>query len=256
MILRRCAKAHAAPMIIKFTKLIKMAKKYVSKKRKSSTVNKFNKRARRSTPKYKISKSLKTGTIQGFPAKMVFKHKYADQISLTDSAATVHYQFAANGMFDPNVTGTGHQPLYFDQMTALYNHYHVIGSKAKFTIVPVGTSVQMPYKVITWVNDDTSATGDTLATTEFKGSKTRLCTGGVNPSKIVTTNKWSAKKVFGGSVLGNDKLKGNAASNPDELSYYHITFKTLDGTSSVSVWVMIEILYVAVWTELKEIASS
>lgn len=197
------------------------------------------------------------GKIVGFPKKFTFKHKYSEIITLQDTGAgAVNYQFSCNGMFDPNITGTGHQPMYFDQISAIYNHYTVIGSKIRYRIVPAGTAVQNPYKIVTWINDDTTTTGGTDSFSENKFASTRLCTGGVNPSQIVLTKKWSAKKFFGGSVLANDQLKGTAAANPAEQSYFQITFRTLDLASTVSVFVYVEIEYVAVWHELKELSSS
>lgn len=38
------------------------------------------------------------------------------------------YDFKANGLYDPNTTGFGHQPYGFDQWSALYRTYHVISS--------------------------------------------------------------------------------------------------------------------------------
>ena len=44
----------------------------------------------------------------------------------------------------PNHTGVGHQPLYFDQLMTIYNHYIVIGAKitVKFYSVPCYYSSQ------------------------------------------------------------------------------------------------------------------
>lgn len=39
------------------------------------------------------------------------------------------YTFSLNGLFDPNVTGTGHQPARFDQLMAMYELYCVYGAK-------------------------------------------------------------------------------------------------------------------------------
>ena len=41
--------------------------------------------------------------------------------------------FTCNGLYDPDVSGTGHQPRGFDQMMALYDHYVV--TKCKMTVM-------------------------------------------------------------------------------------------------------------------------
>lgn len=184
-----------------------------------------------------------------------FKHKYVETIDLTDTGGAQNYQYSCNGMYDPNITGVGHQPMYFDQCTALYNHYTVIGSKIKWTVIPAGTTVQEPYRIITWINDDSTTTGNVNALAENKFAKVRLCTGGVNPSKITLTQKWSAKKFFG-NVMANDQLKGDSSTNPAEQSYFQVTFRSMDGVSTVQIWLQVEIEYIAIWRELREIAGS
>jgi len=205
--------------------------------------------------KYTASPSLSM-LGRGFPMKLTFKHKYVEQVLMTDGGGMVHYQFRANGMYDPNITQTGTRPLYYNTLIAVYNHYTVIGSKIKYTIVPTGTTVQVPYKVISFINDDSTTSGGLQSMSEYRGSKVRVCQGGVNPDKIIVTNKWSAKKTFGGSVLANDDLRGNASGDPTEQSVFQLTLRTLDQVSSVSVHVLVEIEYIAVWRELKDISAS
>lgn len=195
------------------------------------------------------------GRTLGFPKMLKFKHKYWEQVNLTDSGGFVHYQFSCNGMYDPNTTGVGHQPMYYDQLAELYDHYTVIGSRVKWTIVPAGTSVQAPFKITTWINDDTLTTGAAASFSENKFAQTRICQGGVNPEKIVLYQNWSAKKFFG-NVLANDELKGGTSANPIEQSHYQISFRTLDGVSSVAIHAIAEVTYIAIWRELKELGSS
>lgn len=200
-------------------------------------------------------RGTQVGRTLGFPKMLKFQHKYWEQLSLTDSGGYVHHQFSCNGMYDPNTTGVGHQPMYYDQLAALYDHYTVIGSKIKWTIVPQGTSVQAPYKITTWINDDTATTGASASFQENKFAQTRICQGGVNPDRIVLTQKWSAKKFFG-NVLANDELKGGTSANLIEQSHFQISFRSLDGVSTISVYAIAEITYIAIWRELKELGSS
>jgi len=170
------------------------------------------------------------------------------------SGALSNYQFSCNGLYDPNISGTGHQPLYFDQMTALYNHYTVIGSKINIRVVPTAASEDLFYAGA-YINDDATAIySDHSAITENS-----LGVGKVVPasSQDVTSfsRKWSAKKMFGGSVLNNTLMKGTSVANPTEQSYYNLVVQAI-GTASVTATVFVDITYIAVWTELKEVAQS
>uniref|UniRef100_UPI00404866D8 hypothetical protein n=1 Tax=Polynucleobacter sp. TaxID=2029855 RepID=UPI00404866D8 len=58
---------------------------------------------------------------------------YADDISLNAGAGVADsWVFSANGLTDPNITGTGAQPRGFDEMMALYRTYLV--THAKITV--------------------------------------------------------------------------------------------------------------------------
>lgn len=56
---------------------------------------------------------------------------YRETILLSSTALlpTAFNNFSMNSLFDPNRTGTGHQPYGFDQMTTFYNRYYVTGAK-------------------------------------------------------------------------------------------------------------------------------
>ena len=48
------------------------------------------------------------------------------------------YAFRANGLYDPDVTGTGHQPYGFDQYMVLYQRYKVLRSRITVSFAPSG----------------------------------------------------------------------------------------------------------------------
>lgn len=61
---------------------------------------------------------------------------YSDNVQIvgTSTAALLSYLFRCNSLFDPDQSGTGHQPYLFDQWAALYPSYLVIRSHAKITV--------------------------------------------------------------------------------------------------------------------------
>jgi len=217
---------------------------------------KYIKKTARKNPTYNKT-TVSAGL--GFPKRMVMTHKYVELINLTSTSGVIQkYLYSANGMYDPNITGTGHQPTYFDQMSALYNHYTVIGSKIKVRVTPVATNEDVSY-VGMYLDDDTTTTN--IIDTSTLGEATKGTVRQIPPNSnnsYYFSGKWSAKKTFGGSILGNDNLQGNIAANPTEQSYWVLASQAGGGLAAVdtSVQCYIEISYIAVWEELKQVAQS
>lgn len=191
----------------------------------------------------------------GFPKKMTMTHKYTQTVLMTSTTGVMqNLNWSCNGLFNPFITGTGHQPMYFDQMGALYNHYTVIGSSCKFKLVPSSGS-QLAMVVGAYVNDDTTSQL-AINTIGEQSTGTRILIGADSDKNYTIRKKWSAKKWFGGSVLANNDLEGTTVGNPNEQSYYSFFLQAADATDTVSIWVDVEISYIAVWAELKDIAGS
>lgn len=194
---------------------------------------------------------------QGFPKKMVMKHRYHETIDIvSNSGAIGSAVISANGMYDPNVGGAGHQPYYFDQMAALYNHFTVIGSKITVTFNQRSTGNTTATCAI-HKNDDAAfgpLSMDTMI--EMNSGKFKVLPAGGGYKTCTLTNSWSAKKMFGGSTMGNDQLRGNASTNPAEQTMYVITSQPTDILSTQTVVAEILVEYIAVWTELKDISGS
>jgi len=70
--------------------------------------------------------------------KMVFSEVFPSVVVASDvSGSLFSWQYNANGMSDPNVTGGGHLPLGMDQLYPFYNNYYVKRAK----IIIEGTMV-------------------------------------------------------------------------------------------------------------------
>lgn len=196
----------------------------------------------------------------GLPQKVMVKHKYVTTYATTiGSGLTPTYVVMnANGMYDPEVALGGHQPMYFDQYAGLYNHYTVIGSRVKFTISNGDTQEsQYSYSLVAYRDDDgnppSSATMEGLAE-QTQGNRLVTIPGGAN-NIYSSSLSFSAKKTFGGSILGNPNLRGSATSNPTEGQYFVLALRAGVGTGA-NVVITAHIEYVAIWTELKDVAQS
>lgn len=229
-------------------------------KMKKSKARKGVKKSKSTTRKSKSTRVPRNRAIinvgQGFPKKMVMSHKYSEVVVPTcTSGALSTYTFSCNGMYDPNITGTGHQPMYFDQLGALYDHYTVIGSKCTFKITHLVTT-NYSARVGAFINDDSTVTPGTMnALTENSLSKHRLLAAG-QLVPVIFQLKWSAKKYFGGTVMSNINLQGTTSANPTEQSMFTIMVQPTDEVTTQTYVVEVDIEYIAVWDELKDIASS
>ncbi len=62
-----------------------------------------------------------------WPTRTVTRLDYTDQLDIVCTSGVLSvYTFNSNGLYDPDQTGTGHQPLGFDQYAAQYNRYRVL----------------------------------------------------------------------------------------------------------------------------------
>lgn len=193
---------------------------------------------------------------KGFPKRLQITHKYNENVRLNSvSGALALWRFSCNALFDPNITGGGHKPMYFNQLAAIYDHYCVIGAKIKITIMP-DFAVTLPTAYGINVNDDTTVTASTAADfSEQTQSKIHYFTFNNSDPKHLSAT-WSAKKFFGGSILANDELQGSATSVPQEQSYFVLYLQAVDQISTASAYAAVDVEYITIWKELKDIAGS
>lgn len=217
----------------------------------------------RRTRKYRARRNKKTvinrsivNLGQGLPKKIMVTHRYRESFPVTSTTGGIgNYLFSCNGLYDPNTTGSGHQPMYYDQFSALYDQYTVIGSRITYLIVP-STSSTVPVKIGVFINDDTTSTPTSVDNiSELPSGKMYILPQNSTKTLVIRKN-WSAKKTFGGSVLGNDSLQGTISTNPSEQSYYQISMQSIDSFSTCTIFVQALVEYIVIWDELRDIAGS
>lgn len=129
--------------------------------------------------------------------------------------------FSANGMYDPDITGTGHQPMGFDEYMNLYDHYTVVGSRARVDFINGGAQ---PYYAFLAVRDTSSTTADSRVIIENGYVDYGVINGSTLDRAMVTLKQNVDIGDFLGrrDPLSDSELKGTASSNPAEQVYYHI----------------------------------
>lgn len=192
-----------------------------------------------------------------FPPKLFTTLRYSEQVVVNcadSNNGCGTYIWSANNLYDPNYTGTGHQPMYYDQLTGIYNHWTVVSSKITATIVRASNPVQLQCVLV--LDDDAAlGTSNNINTlTERADATYGSCDPG-NGLLLKMTKTFSAKKWFGANPLANDNLQGSVSTGPSEGVYYGLMVQDITGTSqSVAVHVFME--FNVVWDELASVAAS
>ncbi len=201
----------------------------------------------------------KSGVPRGIiPNTRLVKHRYIDNdvyLNSTSGGSPASYIFSANGMFDPDITGVGHQPLAFDEMTTLYNHYTVVGCKITYTIVSQDNGYA--HVVAVKLSTDTTPTSDMENLLEngkcrwailprADGGVVSKLTLRVNPNKFLGISK----------PMSEDDLKGTAAANPAKQAYLQLSCGPLQPVDTYGVRGQVTIEYTAVWSSPKLLTES
>lgn len=142
-------------------------------------------------------------------------------ITSTAGALSSDETYRANGCYDPYAGAGGTQPRFFDQMTAMYRNWMVLGSKITLFLgfgAASSTSSDMQVSIV--LKDGSTAVANAKDILEAPRVRTKLMTAGQD-NKILT-HKYSYKMAGNKSPLDNENLWGTASADPTEQFYYHI----------------------------------
>lgn len=203
---------------------------------------------------------------RAFPKSMTTKLKYVETVVLnaTANGAPVNYHFRANSIYDPNLTGTGHQPMGRDQFALIYDHYTVIGAKMTVKYYSQATNTQ---NVAMWcgtVLQDTTNTLTSLPAILEQGNAKGgiLMTSSTSGRQGAKTSQfYSPRKMFrmgSGSIVGNQRIIGPIGGNPNEDAIFTLLVVQPDGsgTDPNPITALVEIEYIVTFSERKSLASS
>jgi hypothetical protein len=191
------------------------------------------------------------------PSRLHAKLKYVSPVTLTSGVTPGVHVFSANGCYDPDITGTGHQPRGFDQLIALYDHYVVLKSQAKVEYMfTTGSSVSGIQLQSSSVAQSDYIDYAEQARCDFAVAPRVITTGGV-PEPLVHTMHFGAKEFMGiPDPITADKLQGTVSANPSDQAYYHIWMQSYDGSSAATQNALVIIEYDVVFIEPVPVASS
>lgn len=202
-------------------------------------------------------------SIAGQPTKKLVRMTYSGVVALAPTAGAVAtHVFSANGIFDPDITGTGTQPLGHDQWSGFYNHYCVIASKMSVTFDAshAAADTANPPHVLTaqvMLNDDATQTYAPRLNREQNWVKSRFLNTLNNPKGSIVS-KFNNKRLGIGHPLSDDRVKSTFGANPTEQAFYIVTVEDLSNTTVAigTVYAHFKIDYIVALLEPKDLTRS
>lgn len=203
----------------------------------------------------------------GIKDPLMIRLRYVENVTLNPGVnTTANHLFRCNSVFDPNYTGTGHQPLYFDTYTALFNHYIVLGSRITVNLSSGGNQQAEPAgQWGIYLNDDTTAITGTAAASQIQEQKKGVWSflnmysrDNARPASRLSLN-FSTKKFFGIRDVKDNKfsLGASVTTNPTDEAYFTIWYNHPDvALDPATAYANVVIEYIVQFSELKEIAQS
>jgi len=192
-----------------------------------------------------------------FPPTITRKLRYSDSFAMSGaSGVPVTYMFRANDLFDPNYTGTGHQPMGFDQLMQWYNHFCVLSAKITVCFHSRNTNTT---NVGIRIDSTTAALTTIPQFLEIGGLVQDLVTPqGIAQSSVTLSLGVDISKIQGvkrAAMTADSSLRGSASASPTEVTFFHVNCWNA-AADAVSVWCDVLLEQVATFTEPRNLEES
>lgn len=197
-------------------------------------------------------KSNGFAVVSPFPTRREATFKYVGTVAMTETAAGIGTQWtwALNGLYDPDLTYTGHQPMYFDQLVSAlgpYYRYTVHDVQIKLTLTNMTANAvlcayyQQPDPL------DLPTRESVLEKPLVKYVTLSPNTGGVN-TRVITVSSKIAKSLglTHQKLMSDDQYSAQYNANPVQRLLGVLMAYSLPPSASVAtVSVIVELRYKA-----------
>lgn len=204
----------------------------------------------------------------GFPIEKRVTLRYMAEQTLSAGATIQDHIYRLGSVYDPDYTGTGAQPMLFDQWAAIYS---------KYTVLSTHVTVQPTYASGSTVNPSflgvTISTSSTSVASEFKSVSALLESpytvgflqyGNVNMSLPLQRGRipalkasWNAATFFGvESVRDGSIYSADVTTNPSTEAYAHVFAAPIGANTFGQVNMIVTMLFDVVFRDPKLVDGS
>lgn len=202
----------------------------------------------------KTYRSKKIAKVQSFT--LTRKLPYCTQVTLNAAPGNYTYHtFLTNSLYDPDLTGAGHQPLGFDQYSPLYKNYYVPKSSIRVKFLPYYVADLVPCVMTVIVSKDPTPPTFTdidhfMEISKQQGWRVRTIGGFSNATGTQSYNLvsagWNAYRGFGPRADKALQL-GTPSTSPSSVNYYHLIVYSIQGNDPPIMNFQVEIQYTAIF---------
>lgn len=217
--------------------------RYVRKQNRWSTSSSSSKLVRRNANTFRNRPNHIPNQVyaQTAPKSMKVCMKYSTHIALTNSAGLSADQvFRLNSIFDPDFTGSGHQPQGHDQWNFLYARYRV--DSVLIRVIP--SAVNAAGFLSLYGSIDSTAQTDSVVPGETPGAITVGTEAGSHTAPII-------KHFYPARVLGltnaqyqsDDLVAAAFGASPAMAAYAHVVFVDRTNTNVSTQTMQVDLTY-------------
>lgn len=153
----------------------------------------------------------------------------------TTLGVPTEYVFRGNSLYDPDFTGVGAQPLYFDQLMAVYNYFSV--RSCAITVDVSSMDVNTPLIVVIYPSKESTAaptSTNVVQLLQIPGAVSKpLSIKGGGQDVITLTNYFSTSTFFPDYSAASPDYRGTSGSNPTTAGswFWHVAAYNADNGS-------------------------
>lgn len=191
------------------------------------------------------------GPIIGFPDVLHVRLKYVETISFSGSATPAAQVYRMNDLHDPNLTGVGHQPDYYDQLTAIYGRWCVLASQAEVTVY--NTTAAMGLALAANYSDAVVSGLNVEALSESKFSRTANTGygGSGKPNVVINMPAMTTAQITGQREIESDpNFYTSVGSSPGDPWYLTLKMQSVDGVTTIVAYARFVLIFDCIFKEL------
>ncbi len=216
--------------------------------------NKQKKRAQSSRTEKRAQITISSTQVAVTPDRMTVKMKYVETIDLNTTATGIASNlFRLNSIYDPNYTGSGHQPTGHDQWAYFYQYYRVLRCRVR----ALAEATTQPHSLA--MGPTTSSATSTYIQDRAEDPRAKVDVVSPNGPKAEMVSDFDMKALFGvpASVYGTqDVYSAVFATNPGAVMFLEVAAYNNAGATTGHVYLTMELEYIVEMYNRVDLAPS